>query len=175
MTSDLAERAPAPAAEAASGRQQVGRFDFAAHNCFACGLLNVSGVQLRLHADDGRCWTELAVPQRFEGWDGIAHGGIVSAILDEVMAWSLIGQDRLGFTARLAVEFHHPVPVETPIRATGWITSGRRRRFETAAQITDAATGQVLASGTAVYIAAPIAKDAALRDRYDIRVIGEDA
>jgi acyl-coenzyme A thioesterase PaaI-like protein len=173
LTSDvvgLAEHAPR-----STGRQRVGRFEFAPHNCFACGQLNVSGMQLRLHADDGRCWTELALPRRFEGWEGVVHGGVVSAILDEVMAWSLIGQDRLGLTARLEVEFHRPVPVETPIRADGWITEHRRRRFDTAARLIDVATGRVLADATAIYVAAPLAQEAALRERYDIRVVGDEA
>ncbi len=173
MTSDLAARAgPAPSSPS---RQRVGRFEFAPHNCFACGQLNVSGMQLRLHADTGRCWTELALPRRFEGWEGIAHGGVVSAILDEVMAWSLIGQDRLGLTARLNVDFHHPVPVEVMIRAEGWITERRRRRFDASARLMDASTGQVLADATAIYVAAPVAQESALRDRYDIRIVEDEA
>jgi acyl-coenzyme A thioesterase PaaI-like protein len=156
-------------------RQRVGRFDFAAHNCFACGQLNLSGIQLDLHADDGRCWTELAIPRRFEGWDGIVHGGIVGAILDEVMAWSLIGEDRLGFTARLAIDFRRPVRVDQRVCAEGWIADLRRRRFATAARLVDAESGDVLAEATAVYVATSVSQDAALRERYDIRVVDEPA
>lgn len=183
MTSDLAERRAAgspggTAAEpvpAANPRQRVGRFEFAAHNCFACGQLNAGGLRLTLHAQGDRCWTEVAIPKAFEGWEGIIHGGIVSAILDEVMAWSLIGEDRLGFTARLEVEFRKPVPAESPIRAEGWIEVRRRRRFDTRARITDLATGGVLAEGRAIYLGAPVARDAALRERYDIRAVEENA
>jgi acyl-coenzyme A thioesterase PaaI-like protein len=165
LTSELAER---------SGlRQRVGRFDFAAHACFACGQLNVHGLRLQLHADDDRCWTETAIPRDFQGWEGITHGGVVSAILDEVMAWSLIGQDRLGFTARLEVDFRRPVPVETPIRAEGWIADRRRRRFDTRARLTNSATGEVLAEGAAIYLGAPPDQEAALRERYDIRAVEE--
>ena len=60
------------------------------HHCFACGTLNIHGLHLELHVEDGRCWTELTLPERFEGWEGIAHGGIVCTILDEVMAWALV-------------------------------------------------------------------------------------
>lgn len=168
---------PASPAGGASdaGRQRVGRFDFAAHHCFACGQLNMAGLRLDLHAAGDRCWTETSLPARFQGWDGITHGGVVSAILDEVMAWSLIGADRLGFTARLEVDFRRPVPVERAIRAEGWIATRRRRRFDTQAQITDAATGEVLAEARAIYLAAPREQEANLRERYDIRVVDEAA
>ena len=52
------------------------RFAFEPHNCFACGTLNVHGLHLELHAGDDRCWVELSLPERFQGWDDIAHGGI---------------------------------------------------------------------------------------------------
>jgi acyl-coenzyme A thioesterase PaaI-like protein len=158
-----------------AARQRVGRFEFAAHGCFACGQLNVAGLRLELHAAGDRCWTEIALPRTFEGWQGITHGGVVSAILDEVMVWSLIGADRLGFTARLEVDFRRPVPVEHTIRAEGWIEEQRRRRFNTRAQVTDATTGELLAEARAVYLAAPLAQEASLRDRYDIRIVDEEA
>ncbi|HEV8547305.1 MAG TPA: hypothetical protein VGQ64_13500, partial [Candidatus Limnocylindrales bacterium] len=75
------------------------RFRFEPHNCFACGALNTHGLHLELHVDGERCWTDLALPSRFQGWDEIAHGGIVATILDEVMAWSLVDHDNWGLTA----------------------------------------------------------------------------
>ncbi len=156
-------------------RQRVGRFEFAAHACFACGQLNVHGLRLELHAAGDRCWTETTLPAAFQGWEGVTHGGIVSAILDEVMAWSLIGEDRLGFTARLEVDFRRPVMIETPIRAEGWIAERRRRRFDTRARLTDIASGAVLAEASAIYLGAPLAQQQALRERYGIRVVDEAA
>lgn len=167
-----APRLPAPIAPAA--RQIVGTFDFAAHNCFACGQLNFQGLQLVLHAVEDRCWTETSLSSRFEGWAGMTHGGIVSAILDEVMAWSLAGADRFGFTARLEVDFKRPVPIGTLIRAEGWTTERRRRRFDTRGEVTDVASGVLLAEASAIYLAVPQAEDAALRARYDVRAAPMD-
>ena len=89
----------------------VPRFEVRPHHCFACGSLNTSGMGLVLHVEPRRCWTELTLEQRFEGWDGIAHGGILCTILDEVMAWSLVGEDNWGLTARINVEFKKPVEI----------------------------------------------------------------
>src|SRR5450759_3008068 len=68
-------------------------WEFEPHHCFACGELNESGLRLELHADSQGCWTELTLEPRFQGWDSVAHGGIVATLLDEVMAWSVIGRD----------------------------------------------------------------------------------
>ena len=61
------------------------------------------------------------------GLGGIAHGGIVTTILDEVMAWALIDHDHWGVTARMAVTFKRPVPIGEPIRGEGWVVEARRR------------------------------------------------
>jgi acyl-coenzyme A thioesterase PaaI-like protein len=145
------------------------QFDFAAHNCFACGTLNANGLGLVLHLEHERSWTELALDRRFEGWEGIAHGGIVSTILDEVMAWSLVASDNWGVTARLAVEFRRPVPIETAIRADGWVTRSRRRVVDTSARLIELETGIELATATGVYVAADAARKRELQDRYGFR------
>jgi acyl-coenzyme A thioesterase PaaI-like protein len=145
------------------------RFEFAAHNCFACGTLNTNGLGLVLHLEHERSWTELTLARRFEGWEGIAHGGIVTTLLDEVMAWSLVASDNWGVTARLAVEFRRPVPVETRIRADGWVTRSRRRVVDTAARLIDLETGVELATATGVYVAADAERKRQLQDRYGFR------
>ena len=148
-------------------------FEFSPHNCFACGTLNTHGMQLDLHIEAGRCWTELSLAPRFEGWEGIAHGGILCTILDEVMAWSLVGADNWGVTARLSVDFKRPAPIGRPIRADGWITKERRRLVETAGTIVDAGDGTVLATGDAVYLAATDERKRELQARYGFSMAGD--
>ena len=144
-------------------------FEFSPHNCFACGTLNTHGMQLEIHIEEGRSWTELRLEQRFEGWEGIAHGGILCTILDEVMAWSLVGADNWGVTARLAVDFKRPVPVDRTIRAEGWVTEMRRRLVTTAGSIVDVADGTLLASADALYVAATEERKRELQERYGFR------
>ena len=178
MTSEATRTTPATGPTAAtpttgSTRPAIetpgGRFEFAAHNCFGCGTLNAGGLGLVLHVEPGRAWIETALERRFEGWDGVIHGGILCSILDEVMAWALVGDDNWGVTARMAVEFRKPVTVGLPIRAEGWITRARRRIVDTEGHIVDAATGVALASATGVYVAADPARKRDLRERYAYR------
>jgi acyl-coenzyme A thioesterase PaaI-like protein len=155
--------------EAGAATRVTERFAFAPHRCFACGTLNAEGLQLELHVDNGRCWTDLAIPERFQGWNDIAHGGIVSTILDEVMAWALVDHDTWGVTARLAVEFKRPVQLERLVHAEGWVTESHRRVFRTASRLLDADDGSVLATGEATYVAAPEERKRELKRRYRYR------
>ena len=163
MTSEAA-RATRPAIDTPEGR-----FEFLPHNCFACGTLNTGGLGLALHVEPGRSWTELALDRRFEGWEGVVHGGILCTILDEVMAWALVGEDSWGVTARMSVDFRRPVEVGVPIRAEGWTTRSRRRIVETAARIVEPSTGTELATATGLYVAADAARKRDLQNRYAYR------
>jgi len=96
----------------------------------------------------------------------------VCTILDEVMAWALVGEDNWGVTARMTVEFRRPVEVGVPIRAEGWITRSRRRIVDTAARIVDPSTGTELATATGVYVAADTARKRDLQNRYAYRPAG---
>src|SRR2546428_1544464 len=113
LTSEVALARPggrsAPAARDSGAPSR--RIEVEPHNCFACGTLNAHGLHLELHTEADRCWTRLTLSDRFEGWEGIAHGGILAAILDEVMAWALVGHDLWGLTPRMSVDFRRPVQV----------------------------------------------------------------
>lgn len=166
MTSDLgASIRPAESAD---------QIVFDPHNCFACGALNANGLRLELHFGGDRCWTELSIPGRFQGWDGIVHGGIVATLLDEVMAWSLVDRDSWGLTARLGIEFKRPAPLERPVRAEGWITDGRRRLIRTAGRLLDATTGELLATAEGTYVAASDERKQELKERYGYRRVARE-
>jgi uncharacterized protein (TIGR00369 family) len=144
-------------------------FEFEPHNCFACGELNVHGLQLKLHLEERRSWTEFVPDDRFEGWRGVTHGGIIATILDEVMAWALVAEDNWGVTARMAIDFKRPVPVGTCVRAEGWIVRNRRRLVDTAGQIVDS-NGTLLATAKAVYVAANEERKREMMARYGVRI-----
>ena len=146
-------------------------FEFAAHHCFACGELNEHGLRLQLHLDEGRCWTELALAADFEGWEGIVHGGILTTILDEVMAWALVATDAWGLTARMTTDFRRPVRVGQRIRAEGWLAASRRRLIDAEARIVDAASGELLATSKGLYVAANADQRATLKKRYRFRLV----
>jgi len=153
----------------------VGRFEVSPHACFACGTLNAHGLHLILHVAGDTCWTELTLRPEFQGWEGIAHGGIVATILDEVMGWALAGADAWGYTAKMSIEYRRPVPVGARIRGEGRLVERRRRLLTLTGRLLDAETGDVFATADATYVAAPEAQLAELKARYDFRLVPEDA
>jgi acyl-coenzyme A thioesterase PaaI-like protein len=91
-------------------------------DCFVCGLENPFGLKLTF-VDDGvgevRC--AYVIRPQFQGYPGIAHGGVVAAILDEVVGRvALIGDpNHFMMTVRMEITYRQPVPVDTPLTILG--------------------------------------------------------
>ena len=102
-------------------------------SCFACGLENPSGLHLRF-CDNGRdrVFTRFTIDPAHAGYPGMAHGGIVTAILDEVGGRTMMinHPNRFFVTAHMDVHFRQPVPISVLLDASGWFlkSSGRRTR-----------------------------------------------
>lgn len=99
-------------------------------NCFACGLENPFGLQLVFYdngADEVRCSYE--IPDKFNGYPGIAHGGIVAAMMDEVVIRTAMISDpnRFMMTATMEIKYRRPVPTRTPLTLTGKMLRDRGR------------------------------------------------
>lgn len=103
------------------------------HNCFVCGLNNPYGLRLEFF-DNGvdQVWCEYAIPDYYQGYPGVAHGGVVAAILDEICGrTAMIGDpDHFMMTAKMEVRYRSPVPVGRALRITGYTMrrSGRIAR-----------------------------------------------
>jgi uncharacterized protein (TIGR00369 family) len=136
------------------------------HACFGCGELNEAGLHLELHLEPGRCWAELEIPERFQGWEGVVHGGVLTTIMDEVMTWSLIERDSWGVTARLSMDFKQPVFVGRRVRALGRVVEDRRRVVTTAGSIVDPDTGIELVTAQATFVTVNAARKQELEARY---------
>ena len=58
--------------------------------CFACGKNNPEGLHMEFYTDEKSVFSKLVIPETKRGWDQVVHGGILSTILDEIMAWTAI-------------------------------------------------------------------------------------
>ncbi|HTJ27400.1 MAG TPA: PaaI family thioesterase [Candidatus Limnocylindria bacterium] len=122
--------------------------------CFACGPFNAEGMHLRF-APDGETGVraEITLPPRFQGWQGVAHGGIVMMLLDEAMAHACGLAGERGMTAAMEMRFRAPVPLGTPLIVTGTVKWRRRKvlALEATVALRD---GTVLASGEGSFVSA---------------------
>jgi len=127
--------------------------------CFVCGRDNPVGLKLHFfeEPEDQRVRADFEVPDAYQGYPGIVHGGIVSTILDEVSGRAVMmasGEERLFATLQLTVRFHRPTPTESPLAAYGWVEkdSGVGAKVAGEIQLPD---GTVTASSKSVLVDPP--------------------
>ncbi|MDD4802769.1 MAG: PaaI family thioesterase [Syntrophomonas sp.] len=118
-------------------------------NCFVCGRQNKAGLQMNWYndAESQQIWSQLIIPEHFNGYPGVAHGGIVAAILDETAGRALMLNDKpdeLFITTRLEVKYHQPTPTGQLLRVVGWINK-RYSRFAYVASKIQLADGTLTA------------------------------
>lgn len=100
-------------------------------DCFVCGMENAHGLRLSFYQDDdGQVIAETVVPERFQGYPGVVHGGIVASILDEVAMRAAMVEDHNRFmvTARMTLRYRRQIPVEQPLTIVGRLERGAGSR-----------------------------------------------
>ncbi len=128
--------------------------------CFACGAANPHGLGLRFEPSgmDGvvaRC----TLDERFQGYAGVAQGGIVSLLLDAAMTHCLFQRGVRAMTARLSVRFRRPVRTGVPMTVTARILGGPattrtpKRVHSLSAEIEQ--DGELRADATATFLDIP--------------------
>jgi acyl-coenzyme A thioesterase PaaI-like protein len=125
--------------------------------CFVCGKDNPQGFQIKVRYSESEmaAETELSLPREYQGWAAVIHGGILSTLLDELMAhavWRFAGP---GLTLSMEVRFHAPLKPDEPIRVRGVLhtPNGSRRLAE--GEIIRLSDGQRIASGKSRFLLLP--------------------
>lgn len=99
-------------------------------HCFVCGRRNPHGLYMTFYdnARDEVCST-YSVPDEYQSYPGIVHGGVIAAMLDEVVGRVAMIEDHHHFmmSVRLEVKYRHPVPTVTPLKILGRIVRLRGR------------------------------------------------
>lgn len=91
------------------------------------------------------------VPGRWhEGWRGVVHGGILTTILDETMAYALFLEGYEGLTARMDLRYRSSVQQGDRLRVEARIVGRRSRVIDVHGVILRA--GQVVVEGTARFM-----------------------
>lgn len=138
------------------------------HYCFGCGGLNPHGLHLHFYRnrDGNGVWARWAPTREHEGYTGIAHGGIITTVLDEVMGWALSSQKIWAMTARINVAFRKPVEIGVPTRAMARIERDAGRKLDLVAEIRRESDGSLLADAAATFVRVSPARAAEWNARY---------
>ncbi len=107
--------------------------------CFVCSHKNPVGLHIDFFYDEERkrSFSDFSVPDNYIGYDGIVHGGILSAIFDDTMFHAVAAEAQDIMTVNLNVTFLAPVCVGHKVHAEGWITGHKGRVYTAAAEITE--------------------------------------
>ena len=100
--------------------------------CFVCGRDNPVGLKAEIVRDPvrRRAETTVTIPEVFQGWQGITHGGIISALLDEICAQACMGCGLTVVTRELKLRYRAPVPTGATVTASAEIVGEQRRLLE---------------------------------------------
>ncbi len=99
-------------------------------HCFICGRDNPVGLYMQFYDDgENEVSSHHIIPERYQSYPGLVHGGVLAAMLDEVVGRVAMIGDHHHFmmSVRLEVVYRHPVPVETPLLIRGRIVRMRGR------------------------------------------------
>jgi len=116
--------------------------------CFGCGKENPIGLHLTFIEKEDSYTTTFTPGVQHQGYDGIMHGGLVSTLLDEVMAGYLHAKGFNAVTARLDIRFRQPTPIGQILQVVAKITGKRGNMYEVVSEIT-LPDGTVTAHGKA--------------------------
>ena len=139
-------------------------------DCFACGLANPFGLQLRFDVPSpGQVVTLISVPEQYQGFPGVVHGGIVAAMLDEVCWRAPMGIDspRLMYTARLDLRYRKNVPIGQPLKIVGRTIKKKSRTATSVGEIFGP-QGDILAEAEALLVDIP----AEYQEGIDLEALG---
>jgi acyl-coenzyme A thioesterase PaaI-like protein len=120
--------------------------------CFVCGKHNPHGLHLDFEVEGASgVRTTCLIPDRFQGFAGIVHGGILATILDECMVNTVWLRGMTAVTARFEVRLRRPVRLGERLTFRAQVVRESAKGFEvkSRAELDD---GTVVAEGKAVLV-----------------------
>jgi acyl-coenzyme A thioesterase PaaI-like protein len=116
-----------------------------------CGDQNPWSLKLTFQPDkEGGVRTTFQSHAGLQGYDGILHGGVISALLDSAMTHCLFHQGIRALTGDLHVRFLFPVPCPSVLELRAWIQSTMPPLFCLRAELSE--KQQVLACAEAKFM-----------------------
>lgn len=124
----------------------------ASRGCIVCGQENPLGLRLAFDVDRAGARAAWVAKPDYQGFDGVIHGGVVLALLDDAMWYAVYGQGAVALTAEATVRYKARVAVGAPVRVQGEVVERRGRLFQCRAEILHAGDGSLLASSQAKFV-----------------------
>lgn len=159
-------------------KYKVNRKQLVSKNCFVCGTENQESLKTKFYElENGELMSISTPTQTHQSYPDRMHGGVISAILDEVIGRAIMidEPDAWGVTVELTIKYKKPVPLDSPVKAVARITRNTRLIFEGTGEIL-LEDGSIAATGYAKYVKMTIeklAKDTGADDSLMIEDVTE--
>ncbi len=86
--------------------------------CFGCGMRNMGGLQLVFRHEGDEIVAEYTPDERFQGFPGVLHGGVLATMLDETLSRAAVFAGKWMMTARLEIRYRSAAPVGQALRVS---------------------------------------------------------
>ena len=123
--------------------------------CFGCGD-NPIGFHLPHPETEGadRYETTFSFDERHQGGPGLAHGGMVAALIDEACGLVATWYRFPTVTGRMFLRYRRPVPINKPLSVRAWVEEERGRRVFVRGELWDAE--ELLAEARLAFVHVPL-------------------
>ncbi len=123
-----------------------------ANRCFICGPSNPIGLQLRFREEGEGVVADFTPGDLHIGWEGLIHGGLIAAVLDDAMAniWAWRGTPAV--TTSISARFRRPVRPGERLRVSAEPLAARRSAMQRARARVTREDGTVVAEGEGIVL-----------------------
>lgn len=130
--------------------------------CVLCGEKNPQSLKLSFQiGETGSVNARFKPNHRLQGYDGILHGGVISALLDAAMTHCLFHHGIRALTGDLHVRFLHPVPSDSTLEIRAEMESSRPPLYRVKAELFEAGLAMAWAKGKFLLQTPPVRRGVA--------------
>ena len=130
------------------------------NECVVCGEKNPFSLFTKFfETEEDYIVGEFTAKDHHQSYPGRMHGGMISAVIDEVIGRAVQIHDPniWGVTGELKVRYVNPTPLNEELYCFGKLTAENSRIFKGVA-VLETKDGKLLATGEATYVKLPVDK-----------------
>ena len=103
--------------------------------CFGCGKDNPFSLKLEASRDGDEARAEFTPTEYHQSWPGYVHGGVLMAVLDEMIGTVSIYHNIFNVTAKIDVRIKSMAKIGEPLIAAARISRQSKRLLEVEADL----------------------------------------
>lgn len=156
-----------------SEKMKVTKKQFNTRKCFICGMDNDKGVKAPFYEmEDKSVVSFVTFDELHQSYLGRVHGGIISAMLDEVAGRALwtLEPEAWAVTGSLNVRYFKPTPYGRKLKAVGRVTKNTSRAYVGVAELFDGDTLLARSEGTYIKLPAKTIADVDVEKETDVYI-----